>query len=97
MIEYDESRAELRLSVQAVPRASRTEIKGEYDGALRLRVAAPPVDGAANAEVIRFFSKLFNLPASSIELASGSASKRKVVLFSGISRDKALEISSAVQ
>jgi len=97
MIEYDNSKAELRLSVHAVPRASRTEMKGGHDGALRLRVAAPPVDGAANDEIVRYFSKLFRVPASSIEMASGASSKRKVIVFSQISPEKAREIAAAVQ
>lgn len=61
------------------PRASRSEVSGELDGALKVRLAAPPLDGEANAELIRLLAKLLDVPRSQIEIISGLTSKNKVV------------------
>lgn len=74
----------LTLSVRAVPRASRSGIVGEHDGALKIRIASPPVDGAANEELIRFLSKLTGVPRSQIDIVGGLASKSKIVRICGI-------------
>ena len=66
-----------------VPRASRTEIIGEHAGALRVRISAPPVDGAANAELIKLLAKLFSVARSDVEIESGERSKSKVVSIAG--------------
>ena len=74
-----------RVTVQVVPRASRTEIVGAYgDDALRLRLAAPPVDGKANRELLRFLAEALGVPARSIELVSGQTGRRKVVRVAGL-------------
>lgn len=53
MINYSEKDGTLTFNVRVVTRASRSEIVGEHDGALRVRIAAPPVEGAANEELVR--------------------------------------------
>ena len=83
MIQYSEKDGGLTFAVRVVPRASRTEIAGEYNGALKIRVAAPPVEGAANREVIRLLAKVFKLPQSAVEIVSGTASKNKTVYMVG--------------
>lgn len=75
----------VRLLVQ--PRASRTEVVGEHGDAIKLRVAAPPVEGEANREVVRFLSKLLGIPAGSVELLSGETGRRKVVELRGVTVD----------
>jgi uncharacterized protein len=72
------------ISLHVQPKASRTALAGEVGGSLKLRVAAPPVDGAANDEIVRFLSKLLRVPKSSIEIVSGVRSRKKVVLITGI-------------
>ena len=72
------------LSVYVQPRASRSEVVGEHGDALKIRLAAPPVDGAANDELIRFLSKLFGVSASSVSVKSGQTSRTKVVEISGV-------------
>jgi len=67
------------FTAQIVPRASASEIVGELDGALKIRIAAPPVEGAANRELVRLLSKTFKLPKSSVEIVSGANAKRKIV------------------
>ncbi len=65
------------LSVQVVPNASVTEIVGWHDGALKIRLAAPPVDGKANQELVRFLAKIFDLAPSEIDIEKGAMGKRK--------------------
>lgn len=67
------------FKVRVVPRASRSEIVGEHDGALRIRIAAPPVDGAANEELIRTLADAFNVPRAKVEIVGGHSSKTKQV------------------
>ena len=73
------------IKVLAVPRASRTEITGIHGEPprLRLRVAAPPVDGEANAEIVRFLASELGLPKSSIRVLRGESGKRKDLLAEG--------------
>jgi uncharacterized protein (TIGR00251 family) len=82
VIRYSHDRG-LTFAVRIVPRASRSEIAGEYNGALRVRVAAPPVDGAANRELVRTLAKIFKLPQNAVEIISGANSKSKVVRIRG--------------
>lgn len=73
----------VRVRVHAQPRASRTEIVGEHDGALKVRVAAPPVDGAANTELVRFIAKRLGIARSLVHVVSGEAGRSKVVEIEG--------------
>jgi uncharacterized protein (TIGR00251 family) len=75
----------MQFAVVVQPRASRTEIVGEHGGALKLRVAAPPVDGAANEELIRFLARSLSVPQSAVRVLRGSTGRRKVVEVAGIS------------
>lgn len=73
----------VRLRIRAQPRASRTEIAGEYGGALKIRLAAPPVDGGANRELVRFLAKAVGVPTSAVTVVSGESSRNKVVEIEG--------------
>lgn len=73
----------MTFKVRVVPRASRSEIVGEHDGALRVRVAAPPVDGAANDELVGVLAKAFGVPPSAIAISAGQTSKVKTVKIEG--------------
>lgn len=84
MIEVTESDRGVTFSVKVVPRASRSEIAGEIGGAVRVRVASPPVDGAANDELIRLIAKRLSVARSAVEIVSGTASKSKLVRVSGV-------------
>jgi uncharacterized protein (TIGR00251 family) len=66
------------------PRASRTELAGVAGDALRIRVAAPPVDGAANDALIRFLAERLGVARSGISVARGAAGRSKVVAVAGI-------------
>lgn len=65
------------LDLSVVPGAKRTELVGLHDGALRLRLAAPPVDGKANEVLIAWLADELDLPRRSIELLRGASSRRK--------------------
>ena len=75
---------ELLLHVQ--PRAANTGLAGVHGDRIKVRVAAPPVENAANRELLRFLAGLFGLPERDVELVSGERGRRKVVRLSGISR-----------
>lgn len=72
---------ELRVLVQ--PRASRDQLAGVQGDELKLRLAAPPVDGAANAACCAYFAKLCKLPKSHVTLIAGESSRHKRVLLAG--------------
>ncbi len=73
------SKSEVVLSVSVVPRASKSEVVGELDGVLKVRIAAPPVDGAANKELIKVLAKKFGVAKSKVSVVSGLSSKNKRV------------------
>jgi len=73
----------LRLSVKVVPKSSRNEIvEQQADGTLRIKVAAAPEKGKANAELCDFLAKEFGVGRSRVEVVSGHASHRKCVVIS---------------
>lgn len=74
----------MRLSVKVVPGASRDEIAGWLGDALKVRVAAPPEGGRANAAVQGLIAAALGLPASQVRLVAGAASPRKTVEVAGI-------------
>ena len=80
----------LVFRVQVAPRSSRSEVVGEHNGALRVRLAAPPVDGAANEELIHVLAKKFKVSRSAVTILSGHSSRLKQVSIDGVS-ESALE------
>src|SRR5262245_57259191 len=78
----------ITFAVRVQPRASKSGVAGELDGALKIRLAAPPVDGEANEELVRLLAKLFGAPRQRIAILSGQTSKNKIVRVSGISVEK---------
>jgi uncharacterized protein len=82
MIHYSEKDGCLTFQVRVVPRASRSEIVGEYSGALRVRLAAPPVDGAANRELVAVLAKALHVSQSDVVIDAGHTSKIKRVTIS---------------
>jgi uncharacterized protein (TIGR00251 family) len=74
----------IRLSVHVQPRASRSEIAGIHGDALKVRLAAPPVDGAANEALVDFLSERFAVPRRAISIIAGAQSRAKVVEVAGI-------------
>jgi uncharacterized protein (TIGR00251 family) len=85
LIEHHLRDGRLVFRVQVVPRASRSEVVGEHNGALRVRLAAPPVDGAANDELVKVLAKTFKVPRSSVTISGGHSSRLKQVSIDGVS------------
>jgi uncharacterized protein (TIGR00251 family) len=83
-MEILEKNGSVQFAVRVVPRASKSEIVGEHDGALKVRIASPPVYGAANEALIKLLAKLLGVPKSYVEIISGETSKSKQVCISGV-------------
>lgn len=73
----------LRFAVRVQPRASRAAIEGLHGDALRVRVTAPPVDGAANEAVVALLAEALGVPRSAVRVVAGASGRRKVVEVSG--------------
>ena len=76
------------LSVVVVPRASRPSIERLADGTVQVRVSAPPVDGAANAALVRFLADLLDVPRRRMEIISGASSRHKRINIAGVEPDE---------
>ncbi len=79
MINIIETATSLSFKVLAVPNASVTTIVGEHDQFLKVKLAAPPVDGKANQLCVKYLAKQLRIPRTSLTIISGSTSKRKQV------------------
>jgi len=75
----------VRFEVHAKPRASKSAVRGVRNGALDVAIAAPPVDGAANAELVRVLARALDVAPKSVAIARGDASRSKLVEIHGVS------------
>lgn len=74
----------MRFGVRLVPRAARPAVDGVTDGRLRVRVTAAPVDGAANAALVRLVATELGLPRGAVRVVAGERSRTKVVEVEGV-------------
>jgi uncharacterized protein (TIGR00251 family) len=72
------------LSVRVIPRASKNAIQGLHGDALKIRLAAPPVEGKANATLIKFLSKTLKLPRAQIDIKSGETGRNKSICITDV-------------
>jgi hypothetical protein len=79
----------VRLAVRVQPRAARSEVAGRFGDRIRIRLAAPPVDGAANEALVRFLAEALGVPPRAVTITSGHASRSKTVIASGVSAAEA--------
>lgn len=86
MIPVSETKNGVVFNIRVIPRASRSELAGVQGDALKIRITAPPVEGAANKECVRFLSDMLGVKRSQIKIIAGHKSKNKKVSISGISR-----------
>jgi uncharacterized protein (TIGR00251 family) len=70
------------IMVHAQPGAKRTEVVGMHGGSLKIRIQAPPLDGKANDELVRFFAKILNVTRSDVKMIRGDKSREKVFVIS---------------
>ncbi|MCL2878220.1 MAG: DUF167 domain-containing protein [Acidobacteria bacterium] len=78
----------LQVRIHVQPRAQRSELAGTYNGALKIKVAAPPVDDAANRAIVDFFAALLDVPKSRVRIIAGLKSRNKTLLVEGVSSDR---------
>jgi uncharacterized protein len=83
MIEIREQEGGVSFAVRVQPRASRDEIAGEWQGALRVRLSAPPVDDRANEALQRLLAERLGVPVSAVRIAGGARSRNKRVEVRG--------------
>jgi uncharacterized protein (TIGR00251 family) len=85
MILIHETSAGVSFAVKVQPRARKNAITGVLGDALKLSLTAPPLEGRANQACIEFFANLLEVPPSSVTIASGETSRRKVIRVAGLS------------
>ena len=81
-------RSQATLSVRVQPRASRNEVAGWVGDQLKIKLTAPPVEGAANEACLAFLAKLLDLPPSRLAITQGDRSRNKVVRITGLTQDE---------
>ena len=89
------SRDGVVMDVRVIPRARRAGLAGVRDGALLLRLTAPPVEGAANAEVVAILADALGVPTGAITILSGHRNRLKRVAIAGITTDEAARALNA--
>lgn len=78
-VEFCENPQGIRLRIFLQPKASRDQIVGLHDNELKIAITAPPIEGQANAHLLKFLSKLFKVPKSSIVLEKGELQRHKQI------------------
>lgn len=96
MIPVQESNKGVSFAVKVHPRARKNAISGIVGDALKLALTAPPVEGRANQAVIEFFSDFFEIPRTSVSIASGETSRNKVIRIAGVPAQTVRERLAAV-
>lgn len=91
MLTVIETAKGVTFAVKVQPRARKNAITGTVGDALKLALTAPPVEGKANQAVIEFFAEFFEIPRSSVSIASGETSRNKVIRVSGMSAQQVRE------
>ncbi len=85
----------ITLTLHIQPGAKKTEVAGQHGEALKIRLAAPPVDGKANEALLRFVAETLGLPKSAVSLKSGQTSRRKVLEISGATSEAVARLAQA--
>ena len=93
-LEVHESGGETRFLVRVQPRGSRNAIEGVRDGALRVRLTAPPVEGQANEALVRLLAARLHVPKSAVRIVSGERGRVKRVAVRGVSADAVRALSA---
>jgi uncharacterized protein len=85
----------VRFRVRVQPRASRDSIEGEHDGALKVRLTAPPVEGRVNDALRRVLAEHLNVPVSAVRIVAGEHSRNKRVSIAGVTRTRVLALCAS--
>lgn len=84
MIDLREDKGGVNIKVKVQPRSSRNQLAGILDGALKIKLTAPPVDGSANEALLRFLAAVLKLPRNSLVLLSGQTGRNKTIRVEGV-------------
>ena len=84
------------FKVRVQPRAAKNGLAGFYDGALRVRVTAPPAEGEANEACRALLAKMLNVPKSGVEIVSGQTGRNKLVRVAGVTAEEVYKILTSV-
>lgn len=95
MIDVEERGGSVRFAIRVSPRASRDAAGGAHDGALRVRITAPPVDGAANAAIVKLLAKTLRVSKSAVRIVGGETSKTKRIEIDGVSAAEIRSLASS--
>ncbi|MBI4186570.1 MAG: DUF167 domain-containing protein [Chloroflexi bacterium] len=82
---------ETKISLRVYPNAARNEVVGVVDGVFRVRVAAPPVRGKANRELLAFLSRALGIRKGALTIVTGHTSRNKVITVDGLSQPEVIE------
>lgn len=83
------------FSVRVQPRASRNEIGGEWLGALKVRLTAPPIDDRANEALVRLFAERLNVPLAAVNIATGVRGRSKRIEIRGVTPEQIVALAGA--
>jgi hypothetical protein len=97
VIEIIERDGSVVFAVRVTPRASREAIEGEYQGALKVRLTAPPVEERANDALRRFLAARLNVPVSAVRIVSGEKSRNKRIAIAGVTRAQVISLAVATE
>ncbi|HXL21945.1 MAG TPA: DUF167 domain-containing protein [Candidatus Dormibacteraeota bacterium] len=90
MLQITEREGAIVFAVRVQPRASRDEVAGEMDGALKVRLQAPAIEGRANEALIEFLSSVLKRPKAAVRISSGERSRVKRVEVTGVTKNDIL-------
>jgi uncharacterized protein len=91
-ITEDSARGTITFHVRVQPRASKDEISGTWEGALKVRLSAPAVENRANEALVAFLSDLLKTPKSAVRIQSGEHARTKRVEIRGVTRQQILDL-----
>ncbi len=97
MIEISEREGSIVFAVRVTPRAGRDAIEGEYQGALKVRLTAPPMEDRANDALRRFLAVRLNVPVSAVRIVGGDKSRNKRVAVAGVTRAQVISLAAAAE
>jgi TIGR00251 family protein len=92
-----ESNGRVRFSVRVQPRAARSEVVGVHGDAIKIRLSSPPVDGAANDELVIFLAEIFAVPRRAVRILAGETSRSKLIEIDGVTAQAVHDIARATE
>ena len=86
----------IKVQVKVLPNSSKCEITGIIDNAVKIKLDVPPVEGKANEKLIKFLSKVLNIPKTSISISGGEVSRNKVLFIQGNPDELSIRLKSLI-